>query len=762
MPGASKILTVSYGTFSCTLEGFNEPFNTMKAIAEYFRDLAADDRYFGAEPPTPDAAMLHRIAEREIQRRVEAKIQGNGVILRTGAALTDRASAPVPVLASVADAAPAVESAAVRLQRLRAAQAQIVTLPVAHPYRPQADLATQFVDEGDNQPVATVLPMPSAPPEPPMRKMAPEPNAAVVSVPDAEIMDATRNAPMAAPPAKTVPVTLAEPPQGPEAAVPEASFAPLPEPAALAEIAAEPAPLDTAPAPVDAVDTALRETLAGLLDQDDQLAAEPAPQPQPVPYGGYDDQLPESAAAYALDAGSEDVTVGAAAIDTAPAAKDIADLTALDGTRPVDGETTVTAPAEPEATPTPAAFPETEMAEPALPEPTLKAAPQPKGEPEVSVDANAPVVVVDEKVQRARARVIKIRRLDTVKPAPQVEAIEVFAPTAPALSPEDEADLQSILARLEAEIAPAPVAAAAAAKMPPAAVADPDPLTPESTPDAAAAETPAPDAPAMAPAAEPHKLPATAADDVSVSRLLAQTNSELEVPETRRRRSAIAHLKAAVLATVAERRINPNASKQELTVRMDPYRKDLDQVMRPAAPTALAAPDRPAPLMLVSAQRIDRKKDAPAGDTLRAVPQPVRPRRVTSGGLGIRVVSAQLAEDDEEDTLPAASDPDKIFAQTTSQSFEEFAESLNTTSLADLIEAAGAYCTVVLGRDSFTAPLLFQQITKLPDHAKLSREDGLRGFGRLLRDGRIQKTGAGRYALTETSPILSDARRNRS
>ncbi|WP_282118768.1 hypothetical protein [Ruegeria atlantica] len=143
----NKVLTVSYGTFSCTLEGFDDSFETMKAIAEYFRDLSADDRYFGSEPPQPDAEMLTRIAQRDAAKHVEASQSDSGLLLRATQQAAKPAPAVVPTAAQAdpqvmspsatppaqgaesffADAepvesspAPAADSIAAKLQRIRA------------------------------------------------------------------------------------------------------------------------------------------------------------------------------------------------------------------------------------------------------------------------------------------------------------------------------------------------------------------------------------------------------------------------------------------------------------------------------------------------------------------------------------------------------------------------------------------------------------------------------------------------------------------
>lgn len=159
----NKVLTVSYGTFSCTLEGFDDSFETMKAIAEYFRDLAADDRYFGSEPPQPDAEMLTRIARRDASQRVEASQNESGLLLRASsgteapAPIASDAPAPhtadidtmktpapeytqpSPTQTSFADAetvedapSPAADSIAAKLQRIRAVVSHSDVPPTAY------------------------------------------------------------------------------------------------------------------------------------------------------------------------------------------------------------------------------------------------------------------------------------------------------------------------------------------------------------------------------------------------------------------------------------------------------------------------------------------------------------------------------------------------------------------------------------------------------------------------------------------------------
>lgn len=245
-------------------------------------------------------------------------------------------------------------------------------------------------------------------------------------------------------------------------------------------------------------------------------------------------------------------------------------------------------------------------------------------------------------------------------------------------------------------------------------VPDPDLLLPAQTAAPIAAPTAAPPGadhaeppPAEAPLRD---RPGVPDPDADVNRLLSQTNDQMAGAEQRRRLATIGHLKAAVAATADD----PGAGQGGDPARAERYRADLARAVRPALPLSPGLPplpDRAAPLLLAPELRIAA---APEPE-----PEPAGPPR-----------------------------PD----------FATFADRLGARTLPDLVEAAAAFAICAEGAASFTRPALMQRLASLPDGRGGTPEDQMRGFGILLREGRIQRAGQAAFILAADATILARAR----
>jgi hypothetical protein len=719
MVTSNKILTVSYGTFSCTLEGFDESFETMKAIAEYFRDLAADDRYFGAEPPQPDAEMLARIAQREIERRVEARQEGAAIHLRAaapalaGSVAAGAASEPVQAPPEAAPQAADMESAT-RADTTAGNQAdEAGQTPDAQTSAvDKAEETAQDRAEQDQADPAEAMQETRAQPEPDAQPVEEGKPVGEAAQPGVDI--GTQSVPEAAPETledrKTAPDTAPEAETKSEAVVEaEATFEPEAEPEPVAEAEREPAEeaepeLRTEPGaaelapipeaePVDEIEPAQADSIAAKLARIRAVVARKGAEDE--------DYVEDQHAGGFVAAQSADIED---AMEDTARAEDIA--AAMAETAALDTDAMETALDEAHRDAEPVADVEgTDTLFADLDADDLDE--DPDGDHE-----NLLADTAAEAPARSRARVLKVKRaeLEQALASGMIEEVEDEDEDASdaetLLSPEDEADLLRELAEVEAEIEAGAVPAVETVAQPV---------------DASEPVTHAPDA-----AERPVLAPRVDDEGADVSRLMEAASDKLDDPEAASTRETYSHMRAAVAATRAriDEGHDPKAEAGDSA-----YRADLADVVRPRRPEAQgrsrprpsARPASPvAPLKLVAEQRID---EAPRG--------PVRPRRV------------------------AKSEPEPV--ETGGEGFSEFAREMGAVELPELLEAAAAYLSFVEGRDQFSRPQLMTKVRQsgAPD---FNREDGLRSFGQLLREGKIEKTGAGRFTAADGIGFRPDTR----
>ncbi len=650
MMGPSKILTVSYGTFSCTLEGFDDPFSTMRGIAEYFRDLAADDRYFGAEPPTPDAEMLHRIAQRDVHSRVEAQIEDNGVILRqVEKDVAEEEPAPVapvaapvvaaatiaavqPVVDDPVDVAPLNEAGPIETESVAAKLARIRAVVTA-----DSEDDTAFAEDSQSDSMFDTSPISAA-----------FDGDIEEDVQEELVQDFS----------ETEELSDEEP-------VEEEGF--------TAEADETPEEIEEPEAEEPEVHKLVAE------EQEHKAFVDEQPEDQVEEVAEVSDE-PD------FEEEAEELSAEAAEIDEDAA--EVSD-TADDSISRIMGAVS---------------------------------------EDEVEIDVEDDDAFADPD-QPAIARVVKMRREDFEAALESGDLEEISEGEDFVEAQGDEAEESAEVAELDETEEETSLSDEDEAEL----MANLEQVQRKADADVRAEK----EGRAMMENKDIEH------DPDAVSRILDVTNTELEETEGTRRRSAIAHLKAAVAATRADKFFTRQREEEDEN-ELNQYRDDLAKVVKPRRPTAEsgAKSRRVAPLVLVTEQRVDPAETEPVAEG--AI---VRPRRVISGNLA-------LSDDDE---LEMHGEPgENIF--TPEQSFADFATEMGAVELIDQLEAAAAYSAYVEGEEHFSRPHIMKAVAEMNEEQEFTREEGLRSFGLLLRRGKIKKLKRGQFIIADTTRFNPEVR----
>lgn len=848
MVQSNKILTVSYGTFSCTLEGFDDSFGTMKAIAEYFRDLASDDRYFGAEPPVPDAEMMTRIAQHEISRKVEAHNEdGRGIVLRvrdldpvapsgSEGAVHQRADEPAATIEIQDQSRPASPEPVFEIQHPELVDdAQVPNETGAMPElssgspsssdRPEsacdsiespeiedfaADMAASLVDaKDDTQPSRMDTPDETVACDAPDTRA----NDGLVSdgsdfgadVTSAELQGRTETEVTEIGPSNpeiSDSDQVCIPADDPIAAATTQSDMPLatndgaPEPHVCVadrferdsnevettdeswedssypfdtpEIERTPPPVqvdapptetrfnvsglgDTIAAklqriravvsrhevaaqgnnasreltedePADAYVTKVADEMTEALNADadnllgsvlNRLEVKDVPEKSlrtdavdtkalQGPVSG--DPIPEKEVRLDADAEWVDLPDETADFDERLGDANLAEkdsfqasLKALEGH--TDSDNTGRSWPDPDL----ALEPETEMMLSILDSASESSAETPPSETDhicpIHDDMNSAKSEMIETASRTQGlqleqlplkngpRVLKVKRseLENALAAGELEELGQDTPRPKFHCNIEQTARESVSSSTSEDV------------------------NPSEKPDSAEPLLHRPIE------TEPQPLPM---NEQELQRLMGTTDQKMTDDETTVAHASYGHARA-VASTVLKG--NPQQQRPIDDVDDSAFREDLERIIRPRRPVAREiGPDRPSteprpgPLKLVAEQRIDC--DIQGG--------PVRPRRI-----------------------PAEAMEDVSNQHTCNESFVEFATGMGATGLPELLEAAAAYMSFVEGRAQFSRPQLMTKVRQISS-TSFNREDGLRSFGLLLRQGKIQKTGGGRFAAS--------------